>query len=140
MTLNPNSRLVRFAYSLFNDGDKPGTRYGPKQTSLCAFFWRAFVFVPFAWLTICGGAVFFVVSVLVFWKITLSALLGASLYFGVRYLYEVLIQPKVRARRKANPRTEPSTVEVFVAGVRTIKAKMCPIIDFKGDAANDNGW
>ena len=46
MTLHPESRLVRWTYfpnKLF--------RY-PKHTTLCRFFWRAFVLMPLCWVLI----------------------------------------------------------------------------------------
>lgn len=75
MKLDRNSRLVKFAYSLDSEraiptgqtkheySDEAGgtivwhetvytTSQVPLRTTLCRFFWRAFVFVPIAYVTI----------------------------------------------------------------------------------------
>ena len=131
MNLNPNSKLVRWAYFFSSYNNTPGTYFGPRSTTLCAFFWRAFVFVPLAWLFIFGlvGAV-----LLAIWKTPLITLV----YVGVLILWlvflailSIIFREIARFVRKGSTISSSSTLGVAAAGVRSIKQKFCPIIRFE---------
>lgn len=131
MNLNPNSKLVRWAYFFSSSMNTPGTYFGPRSTTLCAFFWRAFVIVPLVWLFIFGlvGAIL--------WAIWQAPLVAAT-YVGVIVLYLVFlaILPIIfgeiaRFVRKGSTISSSSTLGVAAAGVRSIKQKFCPIIRFE---------
>lgn len=144
MELNPKSRLVRFAY-FFTPGDNhPNHTWGPKQTTLCAFFWRAFVLVPLAWLIIAtwvGIAIFETI------KHPLQALvvvMGAVILIGSTALIGI-IQEHFRKRKELEreqklldyvngvqrPTPDPTAFRVFLWWLKAKKRKFCPIIEFK---------
>lgn len=131
MNLNPNSNLVRWAYFFSSYNNTPGNYFGPRSTTLCAFFWRAFVLVPLVWL--------FLFSLIgaFFWAIWQAPLVAAT-YVGVIVLYLVflailpIIFGKIaRFTKKGSTISSSSTLGVAAAGVRSIKQKFCPIIRFE---------
>lgn len=126
MTLQRRGRLVRWAYFFSSTSI-------PERTTLCAFFWRAFVFVPTVW---------FVIAVLVFslgfigidvaWHHPLKAAGMAAGFIGFFFFMSWFEQRKAivhnRVMSKARDRVAES---VFVHGVKSIKSKFCPIIDLE---------
>lgn len=131
MNLNPNSKLVRWAYFFSSYNNTPGTYFGPRSTTLCAFFWRAFVIVPLVWLLLLSlmGAVLWV---------TWQTPMVVALYVGVIVLWfilwailSIIIGAITRFVRKGSTISSSSTLGVAAAGVRSIKQKFCPIIRFE---------
>ena len=93
MTLDSNSRLVQclvqwtccfggLHYRGDNiDGVSIYTKW-PPHTTLCRFFWRAFVFMPLAWVTIIGLGGFIVGGMcIIIWQnlLTTAIISGAGL-------------------------------------------------------------
>ena len=134
MKLSRQSRLVRFAY-FFSD-------FGPPNcTTLCAFFWRAFVLTPLVWF-----GVIFVLGVLIFhfakfYYISVPVTVTAvAMFFAVARWVDGS-KRKRREREYARERGEqvPPTVReriadsVFWQGLKTVKGKVCPLIELTSD-------
>ena len=120
MELKTNSRLVQWAYFL-RDGDPPNT------TTLCRFFWRAFVFVPIYWLvmaTALGCSV--ALLVIMVWANLHVIMWGGvvlTAFFSLVYGGYILLCAQLG-------KVPPTSIEnsTFVQGAKTIKSKFCPII------------
>lgn len=111
MTLNRGSKLVRFAY-YFAD-------YGvPSQTSLCRFFWRAFVFVPLFWLLI-STFISIVIFALYATTIATKGLLPLVLFgiTGIVYLLSTY--------------SDVIKNSVFIQGIKAMLEPYCPIIEIR---------
>lgn len=124
MTLNLRSRLVRWTYYLTSKYDMPDT------TTLCGFFWRAFVFMPLFWMLVVGGFGTILVAIVLHiilhpWQalniLGVAVLLVGVFLFGA-WLYNVEWMEVTPAAVRDS---------VFVQGLKTLKGKMCPIIYFK---------
>lgn len=121
MVLASRSRLVRWAYYLNDFGP-------PAQTSLCAFFWRAFVFMPLFWLlmTFVVFSILFVICSVVYRNpgtFTALVLIGAIIILALR---------KSRTISRAVDNSLYCLEQtVFWQGVKTVKGKFCPIIYFR---------
>jgi hypothetical protein len=100
MVLNKNSRLVRWTYLVIGD-------HVPVRTSLCMFFWRAFLITPI--IVILVGVLFIL----------------ASPGLVIAWCFERFFK---RSSSKVINRIKNS---VFVQGAATIKGKVCPIITFE---------
>lgn len=144
MTLNKDSKLVKFSYLLERkkwQGADLGYSKIPAQTSLCAFFWRTFVFMPLffcaALLAVVGGAYHLVIH----WQITLVILAAIALSLGIIYLMSQAGKRRVVQRifspvgdlidATVDRVTYSSGWKAFWAGFKTIKGKVCPVIEFK---------
>lgn len=165
MELRADSKLVKWAYFFgrkrqinwrVSRTDQWGTYDGyeytdvryPKSTTLCRFFWRAFVFMPIFWLVVGGGA-----SILL-WKLLLlilanlpmflsivlcAALTMASIFLAHRFGPDYILRPAGEAAEKAFDATRDRvnrTVDrieesVFWQGLMALKSKICPIITIK---------
>lgn len=133
MQLYPKSKLVRWTYLLRErkyDWDDHVTRKYPKQTTLCRFFWRAFVFMPLFWLGITGVFGFILVMTYkVFIEDPWSFLLGVGIVVGI--LGGLLLVAVICSTewRKVTPKAIRESV--FVQGVKSVKDKFCPVIRFE---------
>ena len=114
MTLDKMSKLVRWTYVLAHSV--------PRQTTLCRFFWRAFVFMPLFW-AMAGGAVGAFVYESILSKGILP-LLVVGVLAGVTGLVYILINvvPSIKDYVKES---------TFVAGIKAVKSKFCPIVEIK---------
>ena len=94
----------------------------PAKTSLCRFFWRAFVIIP-------------LISPFV-----VLAMAAVSAAFGVSWVFRNL--PKVRPPSRVTNFVEKATdviedavlaikYSVFIQGLKSLKHSMCPIITFE---------
>lgn len=130
MTLNGQSRLVQWTY-LFREKQyihRTGvyTKY-PTHTTLCRFFWRAFFFMPLAWLIILGfsGLVVAGIGIIIFENPRLVGIVtggittGTLVGFGVYHL----------SRTNWSQMTIHTVTEsTFIQGLKSVKSKFCPII------------
>lgn len=121
MELKRNSRLVKWAYKFSDFGP-------PDSTTLCRFFWRAFVFMPLVWLFIVGsvGLVVGGIGVLI-WQNLLTTVKVAgfllSLVAVVGFVaYHVYYTEWTEVTLNSINRS------TFVQGVKAVKSKFCPII------------
>lgn len=142
MTLNPNSPLVKWTYFLretethykyTGEGIEVEQARVPRVTTLCRFFWRAFVFMPLFWLLISSAVLGLVYGVLYFaWTYTtvaLSVVLG-TVALGLFLFYLQKHSSKIDLiTSNACDLVMEST---FVQGLKTVKGKFCPIITFEG--------
>jgi uncharacterized membrane protein (DUF485 family) len=135
MVLNSKSWLVRWAYSLY--GPAPDKRYGPVSTTLCAFFWRAFFFVPLTWALIVS-MICFILYMMYEEPIMAAAIVAAVISVLIIQIVGGFIVDWLDYRRWKKfdaPYTEveagPSAIDVFFDGIETLKSKFCPIIYFK---------
>lgn len=140
MNLKLDSRLVRFAYFFARRDHHPSAGY-VKKTSLCAFFWRCFVFVPLFWILLASALG---VSIYEVGKNFTDFLMGAAIItvvvgagLGIAFLIEY-VQKKINARRYkaeqdrwAGIVKEPTASSLFFDWVTAKKRKVCPIITFK---------
>ena len=122
MELKSDGKLVRWAYK-FSD-------YTPETTTLCRFFWRAFVLVPLAWAVILGGVggilgmmiVLFLENPLRFLLIVGGIISGLALLIGGIWSWNLPWSEITPASIKDS---------TFVQGAKTIKSKFCPIIHIR---------
>ena len=116
MKLQRNSRLVRFAYSI--DG------FPPEHTTLCAFFWKTFLFTPLIWLLIVGGTV--LMAGVVIYHLVQFSIASSGIFPAIIVLVGLVtwwfMKKDVKDRIKAS---------TFVQGAKAIKSKFCPIITFE---------
>lgn len=117
MELSPSSRLVRFAYFFKSYGP-------PTSTTLCAFFWRAFVIIPLIWTLIVVGAGSILYGLgrgtwLHPWIMLITVITLCLIVLFATYVEEAdhIIN--------AIDRIEAST---FYQGLKSLKSKMCPVI------------
>lgn len=129
MNLKRDSRLARWAYwfedsNMWWEGEYRGKV--PHSTTLCAFFWRAFFFAPLLALLLAvitvGIATLLVLGI---WGHPVGAsitvgIIGAAITFII--VWHELVLPFFESR--------PSTPSVFIAGVKAVKSRFCPIIRF----------
>lgn len=120
MNLSRDSKLVRFSYIFYHLGV-------PEQTSLCAFFWRTFVWNP---IIICGAL--FMVGMFIslvghaVWLI--ATLLGAAHSIALLvFLGGVALLVVLTVKRRPKFKT-PVVATVFWQGLKATKSKFCPII------------
>ena len=122
MVLNTHSRLVRWAYFF-------GSVWEHDTTTLCQFFWRAFVFVPLGWLVIVAFFGFVIFSagwfLLSYPKAFLLSMLlviaPIAILWTSSYLLNLRDQLIVKRVRDS----------IFVQGLVALKGKLCPIIYFE---------
>ena len=155
MVLDRDSKLVRFSYMLCAKQDQQDytqlDQYGhphyeyskvPYKTSLCSFFWRTFVFTPLALLCIMAGISFVLtMAVVASWKrpdiffmILAGLVIAILLIIGINYTanHKLVQNSYYKVAYKLDKRVFSTTAwQVFVAGVKTLKGKMCPIIELK---------
>lgn len=156
MVLNRDSKLVKFSYLLYKNKyryhpDAPyDAYYGakwwhtniPATTSLCAFFWRTFVFMPL--LTagsvaiaagIIGGVGLFIYRYpFDFLAISGIVLTTLVIVFGAAHATRTKTAKRIASKAKKrmlDPIIYASTWRVLVEGVKAIKGKVCPIIELK---------
>ena len=121
MILNSRSRLTRWAYYFLDDR--------PASTTLCRFFWLAFVSVPLVWLCIITvvGSLIYIMGVSLSknpWAIVaaLSLVLSAvAVFFGLVYL--------ISHRHRLIPKRVRESV--FAQGLVALKGRLCPIVYFE---------
>lgn len=124
-TLKRDSRLARWAYFFDDSTLQPDGRFNkvPPSTTLCALFWRAFVFVPL------GVAV--LVALLIF---VLSAISHVIFTYPLRTLITLLciavIALFIRLVATLVSAKDRFADTLFVQGVKAVKGKFCPIIKF----------
>ena len=135
MTLNSHSRLVQWTYyfadSRYRGEDPEGLSiYGkwPQHTTLCRFFWRAFVFVPLIWATIIGVGSFAIggLCILLWRNLLLSAQFAGVISFvmvSCAAVYYWLLPTNWSEVTYVSIKTS-----TFMQGVKAIKSKFCPII------------
>ena len=122
MILNPRSRLVRWAY-LFSDV------WEHETTTLCRFFWRAFVFIPLVWLSIVGGCGVVLVSAgMLLLSYPKAFLLGVLLVASITAIlwtssYLLNLHDRLIVKRVRD--------SIFAQGLMALKKKFCPIIYFE---------
>lgn len=131
MELDRDGKLARWAYCLSDNWILDGKYSGkvPRQTSLCALFWRAFVGVPLAFLFFALLLVTVVVMVVLgairFWYpllLTLGIVMtGVVVVAGASYWLDTRSDG-------LHTQKEPS---VFWEGLKAVKGKVCPIVKFK---------
>lgn len=148
MVLDRNSKLVRFSYYLYPrryydileyraDGTVVRATGGrskvPASGSLCAFFWRTFVFMPAGGLVMAFGLGSFVYGILTLLMRTpiLVASLCGLLVWGVVTLEDYLSKRPVKHRQYKPPFWERPGPQAFFQGFKTIKGKVCPVIEFR---------
>jgi hypothetical protein len=124
MKLQRQSKLVRWAYSFDGKHDVPS------YTSLCAFFWRAFVFVPLGWASIVG-IVLFVIVMLVggAWQHPRTAILVTT--FMV--VFTGLVVNDKAINRKFRGIGDSIEESVFWQGLVATKSKFCPLIEIESE-------
>ena len=124
MKLNRTGFLYRWTYLLSNKWDKP------YQVSLCSFFWRCFVWMPLFWLLILS-----VVAAFLFlsWESKGLLPLAITTIFCLIVLGVKCHSKVVKYFPKVSERTGTVRGKIkqsfFWQGLKTIKGKMCPIID-----------
>lgn len=148
MILDRNSRLVRFGYLLNPPVYRwtPEGRYTkqtrvPLQTSLCAFFWRTFVFMPILCLSLLFITVEGVITVIRFWQFFLLGCAIAGVTLGSVFLIVQAAQRQLMSKvltpvgesfdRGVDRIIFSSGWKAFWGGVWAIKGKICPIIQLK---------
>lgn len=111
MTLNRGSKLVRFAYYFADFGV-------PSQTSLCRFFWRAFVFMPLAWIGIVGIVclLLFMLTMLTWSTKGVAPVAIVVIAFVVAYVAEHFTTIKN---------------STFIQGIKSLMEPYCPIIEIR---------
>lgn len=122
MVLKANSRLVRWTY-IWRDSAPPST------TTLCRFFWRAFVFMPLAWLGIvscCGILLTALGSVI--WNDPFGFLWGLALVMTCAGFVSIALLVWFAGEKIIALTPQEIKESAFVQGVKTIHSKMCPII------------
>jgi hypothetical protein len=132
MILDHTSRLVRWTYVLnhsrryYTDGV---WRRAPHTTTLCRFFWRAFVLMPILWSSILFGFVH--VSVLM-WEHLHQSFVVLSLIAAAIAMVLIIAGIGSTIRYAVRKGTLPSMASIanstFVQGLKAIKRKVCPII------------
>lgn len=122
MRLDPKSKLVRWTYFLNPCGP-------PCQTTLCAFFWRGFVFIPLFWALIVIGIGVLLAIIWLHPGQTAAAVGLIGAFLGTVWL----------AAQTSSHKFQQST---FVQGVKAIKGKYCPIIYIltEEEAAEEARW
>lgn len=157
MKLRADSKLVRFGYQLnqeerrYQDLSRPGwvmhSRI-PPTTSLCEFFWRTFVFVPFALLSGVGvilGAVavlgvliyrYFSTFVLTLEVAAIAAVIMGILQLGIKLGIINAAATRVGASidKLATKVVDADVTQVVLGFIKATKQKMCPIIELDRDA------
>lgn len=119
MTLNSDSRLVRFAYSW------PPDSYVPVKTTLCRFFWRTFVFMPLAYAIMIGLPV---TMTLMFAYETPKAFL--TIVLGLIWSVVLISSNADVIENRFEAIRDRVAPTVFWQGVKSLKSKVCPIIRF----------
>jgi hypothetical protein len=124
MTLRSDSKLVRWAYFF--------SSYPPKHTTLCAFFWRAFVSIPLAWLGM-GLLVTFILYVVGYGMFYQAPL--ASLIVTLSIIWGVIVPGNYQKTLNATLKRALDRADemVFMQGVKAFKSKFCPIIEITRD-------
>lgn len=120
MELSPSSRLVRFAYFFKSYGP-------PTSTTLCAFFWRAFVIIPLIWTLIVVGAGSILYGLGRGTWLHPYIMLVSVLTIGLVILIAFYVDDKEDPFHvfRAIDRVEAST---FYQGLKALKSKVCPVI------------
>ena len=125
MILNPKGKLVRWAYSFSEWGP-------PSATTLCAFFWRAFFFIPLAWTVIAGlvGGSLWLLGVFAYHLPWLS--LGIITVGVIAYFFSPRFKNvSYKLEEKFDALEDTVRNSTFGQGVKAIKGKVCPIIYFE---------
>lgn len=142
MVLSRRSRLARFAY--FGP-------FGPmpRQTSLCAFFWRTFVFVPIFCAVV--AALVGTLAVLIAGVVWNHRRLWPYAAFFVSLIVvislSIIYEDEIEAWHERHPRFGVPTPlfsagthaldavrdSFFVQGLKTLKGKLCPIIELRAE-------
>jgi hypothetical protein len=117
MKLNKKGKLVRFGYCMGGV---------PYQTTLCRFFWRTFIFMPLFFLLVAAGVVTCLAS---FWFVPGMAFGVVGILFSIALLTVILSY--VEDRRYFPMASYAVRNSVFGQGVKAIKSKICPFIDFE---------
>lgn len=144
MELDPKSKLVRFAYFLRTKEGQPiydqegwiaDMNYTnvPRTTTLCAFFWRTFVFMPLFWLvSVVGGGGLLSVFIYNIVKDPGAFFVAAGIILAILIIVAcVMSLPAIfKALKTAATDTTVTPVKVAVEGIKTFKSKFCPIITF----------
>lgn len=136
MTLDRNSLLVRFAYSVFSSKEWHGNFFSriPLRTTLCAFFWRAFVLVPLTWLCIGCGLAFFVTAAFrvakEYWHLELMVAALAISLTPVIFIVIAVVHEYAENEEYVDNLFYRLENSVFVQGAKSVKSKFCPIIEF----------
>lgn len=151
MKLRANSRLVRWAYSMFAfrlydayicraDGRREwlGFTKIPPHTTLCRFFWRAFVFVPLFWgviVSACGAVLWFLVEMADWQRVLTTAAQLTLLIIGIVAVIYLIKRYNRQISVVLNPLSDKVeciqdtvTQSVFWQGVKTLRGKLCPLI------------
>lgn len=152
--LNKDSKLVKFSYMLRSSKpvyNEKGLHVEhskiPRQTTLCRFFWRTFVFMPlFCIMTVTAALTLLILG----GSIILDNLVGASITAGAAVLGLLLVEWVKLLTKKGYVDKAIDTAIVgpidttvlavknslFFQGLKTLKGKMCPIIYFEGEETN----
>lgn len=130
MKMNKDSRLYRWTYFLTYRYERP------TQTTLCRFFWRAFVFMPLFWGAIVGGlsaSLFLLAKLSWLTKGIFPAILAtAFLVYWLLNHYSRTVRDGARSfGYKVEDVVEKVLKSVFWQGVKAVKGKFCPIIRFE---------
>jgi hypothetical protein len=126
MTLNTDSRLLRFAYFYFPEDLPDGGRYRD-AVSLCGFFWRCvgtvLISSMFAFIAGCGLTVGYQLVIQVNWKDLKNALIVIGMVVGA----VTLILGSVWFTDKI---TKPPSADdgVFFLSLKALKKRYCPLI------------
>lgn len=129
LRLDRNSKLVQWAY--FDLDDLRFGSYIPKQTSLCAFFWRCVLWTPLK-LMMPITAIGFIGMGL--WLLGQKFWANPPLFWAVFWLgaasagFIHLIRTAARVEAP-EPMTKASTV--LLEGIKAIKSKVCPRIELQ---------
>lgn len=135
MKLSRKSRLVKWAYLM------PPFEGPPYRTSLCAFFWRAFVFVPLFWLSlvIIAGRLLFLYGK--YWRYSISVTVVVALVVFAIITACNAAERRRDARAEENWQRRRAGLEplpvrryrladsVFWQGLKAVKGKVCPLIE-----------
>lgn len=132
MNISRNSLLYKWAYTFTDSWSKPD------QTTLCAFFWRAFLFVPLGFLAmITIGSAFLIEVIITYKENPTDFFLVVGLAVGV-VLVAIFVTSIPAIADSISNRLEDSEW-VFVKGLTSLKKKFCPIIRFKDQEHNHEG-
>ena len=118
MTLSGQSRLVRWTYVL--------SPWPPDQTTLCAFFWRCFIWMPLFWLMVVCLSVS--ATVLIVWGSWQTRGLAPLAVFLLALLIWLWDRYDAASRQWAQRMEARIGQSVFVQGLRALKGKLCPLV------------